>query len=99
MTMFKGVLPSLPVLLMLSFIVNFGPATPVKAQAPAGDSTGTLQFVANGEDFIRQGFTSKDGWNISFDEVLASGSVDHRGFQLWRSIHPNPQVRVDPLQP
>jgi glyoxylase-like metal-dependent hydrolase (beta-lactamase superfamily II) len=72
MTMFKGVLPSLPVLLMLSFIVNFGPATPVKAQAPAGDSTGTLQFVANGEDLIRQGFTSKDGWNISFDEVLVN---------------------------
>lgn len=31
--------------------------------------TGTLQFKANGEDFVRQGFTSKDGWNISFDHV------------------------------
>ncbi|RMD68135.1 MAG: DUF4382 domain-containing protein [Cyanobacteria bacterium J149] len=43
------------------------------------DSTGeTLTLVANGEDFIRQGFTSKDGWRIDFnhayvtlDEVVA----------------------------
>jgi ABC-type cobalt transport system substrate-binding protein len=33
------------------------------------DPVGTLEFAANGEDFIRQGFTSKDGWNISFDNV------------------------------
>lgn len=38
----------------------------------------TLTLVANGEDFIRQGFTSKDGWRIDFnhayvtlDEVIA----------------------------
>jgi hypothetical protein len=30
---------------------------------------GTLQFHANGEDFVRQGFVSKDGWAISFDHV------------------------------
>ncbi|MTI82979.1 MAG: DUF4382 domain-containing protein [Firmicutes bacterium] len=30
---------------------------------------GTLQFTANGEDFVRQGFTSKDGWDVSFDHV------------------------------
>lgn len=32
-------------------------------------STGSLQFYANGEDFIREGFISKDGWRISFDNV------------------------------
>jgi hypothetical protein len=31
--------------------------------------TGTLQFYANGEDFVRQGFVSKDGWDIAFDHV------------------------------
>lgn len=34
-----------------------------------GTETGTLQFYANGEDFVRQGFVSKDGWSISFDHV------------------------------
>jgi hypothetical protein len=34
--------------------------------------TGTLTFTANGEDFVRQGFTSKDGWNISFDHVYVT---------------------------
>jgi len=32
-------------------------------------ATGTLQFYANGEDFVRQGFVSKDGWSINFDHV------------------------------
>ncbi len=34
-----------------------------------GAATGTLQFHANGEDFVRQGFVSKDDWAISFDHV------------------------------
>jgi hypothetical protein len=34
-----------------------------------GGATGTLEFYANGEDFVRQGFVSKDGWSIQFDHV------------------------------
>ncbi len=34
-----------------------------------GEATGTLQFHANGEDFVREGFVSKDGWSIDFDHV------------------------------
>ncbi|MDY6917927.1 MAG: DUF4382 domain-containing protein [Chloroflexota bacterium] len=32
-------------------------------------AAGTLQFLANGEDFVREGFVSKDGWSITFDHV------------------------------
>lgn len=35
-------------------------------------STGVLEFYANGEDFVRQGFVSKDGWDISFDHVYVT---------------------------
>jgi hypothetical protein len=31
--------------------------------------TGTLRFIANGEDFVRHGFISKDGWRIDFDHI------------------------------
>jgi hypothetical protein len=34
-----------------------------------GAAVGTLQLYANGEDFVRQGFVSKDGWSINFDHV------------------------------
>lgn len=34
--------------------------------------SGTLVVRANGEDFIRQGFTTKDGWQISFDHVYVN---------------------------
>ena len=33
---------------------------------------GTLQFYANGEDFVRQGFVSKDGWSVNFDHVYVT---------------------------
>ncbi len=35
------------------------------------NGVGTLELRANGEDFVRQGFTSKDGWDITFDHVYA----------------------------
>ena len=30
---------------------------------------GKLAIVANGEDLIREGFVSKDGWRIDFNKV------------------------------
>lgn len=36
----------------------------------ADKDRGTLNFTANGEDFVRKGFTSKDGWSISFDKLF-----------------------------
>ncbi len=33
---------------------------------------GTLQIRANGEDFVRQGFISKDGWQIDFEHVYVN---------------------------
>lgn len=40
--------------------------------ASTGDETGTLLIQANGEDFVRQGFTTKDGWEITFDHLYVS---------------------------
>ena len=36
------------------------------------DKTGALLFTANGEDFVRQGFVSEDGWSIAFDSVIVN---------------------------
>ena len=33
----------------------------------ASTGEGSLVLVANGEDFVRQGFVSKDGWSINFE--------------------------------
>jgi len=33
---------------------------------------GALQFFANGEEFIREGFLSKDGWRIEFDHFFVN---------------------------
>ena len=38
------------------------------AEAEANRS-GALEIRANGEDFVRRGFISKDGWQINFDHI------------------------------
>ena len=40
----------------------------------ASTEKGTLALVANGEDFVRQGFVSKDGWQINFDRLYVNFS-------------------------
>lgn len=37
-----------------------------------GEDKGKLEIHANGEDFVREGFQSKDGWNVSFDKLLVT---------------------------
>ena len=44
------------------------------AAACSAPETGTVAFRANGEDFVRQGFVSRDGWAITFDQVSISVS-------------------------
>jgi hypothetical protein len=62
--------------------------------------TGTLQFHANGEDFVRQGFGSKDGWAITFDHVFMN-LTDVAGYQTDPPYDPHAggeveaQVRAD----
>ena len=48
--------------------------------AVAQDGHGILEFFANGEDFVRQGFVSKDGWQITF-ESLPIGIADIVAYQ------------------
>ncbi|WP_421656293.1 DUF4382 domain-containing protein [Leptothermofonsia sp. ETS-13] len=48
------------------------PGTGSPAATTEAADTGTLEIRANGEDFVRQGFTSKDGWKISFENVYTT---------------------------
>lgn len=46
--------------------------TEPQSATQASQGSGTLEIRANGEDFVRQGFTSKDGWKISFDHIYVN---------------------------
>lgn len=51
------------------------PASPQAQTTPGQTATGevgSMQFRANGEDFVRQGLISKDGWQINFDHVFVN---------------------------
>ncbi len=56
--------------------------------------TGELAFRANGEDFVRQGFVSKDGWAISFDHVYVNLS-DITAYQTDPPYDPHSEVAIE----
>lgn len=58
-------------------------------------SKGTLVIRANGEDFVRQGFTSKDGWAITFDHVYVS-LADITAAQTDPPFNPEAGGKLDP---
>jgi len=55
---------------------------------------GTLQFHANGEDFVRQGFVSKDGWSIDFDHVYIT-LADITAYQTEPPYDPHAGVNIN----
>lgn len=64
----------LALLIMAPFIPLMVSCQQEVAQSPveASDEQGTLLVVANGESFVREGFTDRDGWQISFDHVYTT---------------------------
>ncbi|MEC4804826.1 MAG: DUF4382 domain-containing protein [Jaaginema sp. PMC 1079.18] len=45
---------------------------PDMAENTENSATNQLELVANGEDFVRQGFVTKDGWQVDFDHVYVT---------------------------
>jgi len=61
--------------------------------------TGTLVFTANGEEFVREGFTSKDGWDLTFDHLYiaiksptAFQVAEDEGDKLKHAGHPHDDI-------
>jgi len=52
------------------------------------NSQGKISLVANGEDFIRQGFTTKDNWQIQFDNVYVT-ITEVQAYQTDPPFDPN----------
>ncbi|RMF27908.1 MAG: DUF4382 domain-containing protein [Cyanobacteria bacterium J083] len=67
------------------------------------NQTGVLTLVANGEDFVRQGFVSKDGWRIDFDSVYvtfhtAKAYVTEPAFQPEQTTSLKPKLTISLLE-
>lgn len=60
--------------------------------AQADMPPGTLIVTANGEDFVRQGFTTKDGWQIDFNNVYVTFN-DIEVFQADPPFEPEKQTQ------
>ena len=64
-------------IVLIAFLLMVGCAEKeaVEEDLPAASEalqTGDLIFTANGEDFIREGFVCKDGWELSFEHAYVA---------------------------
>ena len=57
----------------------------------------TLNLVANGEDFVRQGFVTKDGWTMNFDRLDVNLS-DVTAYQIEGAFEPKEGDKLDTLE-
>jgi len=65
----------LTILLALLLVTGCAAEQVVEEELPVVEEvveTGTLAFTANGEEFIREGFVCKDGWELSFDHAYVT---------------------------
>lgn len=59
--------------------------------------TGSLEFDANGEDFIRSGFVSKDGWTINFDNAFIN-LANIKAYQTDPAYDPTTTEKIESEQ-
>ena len=60
----------------------------------ATDGQGTLIVVANGEDFVRQGFVTKDDWQIDFERVAVNvGNIT--AYQTESAFNPDENTEIN----
>ncbi|MBE9048399.1 DUF4382 domain-containing protein [Pleurocapsales cyanobacterium LEGE 10410] len=71
---------------------NNGNSAVANAQGSA-----TLNLVANGEDFVRQGFVTKDGWTMSFDR-LDVNLAEVTAYQMDGAFEPTETDTLDSLE-
>jgi biopolymer transport protein ExbD len=69
------------------------PQAQTQTQTQAQQETGTLQIRANGEEFAREGFVSKDGWKISFNHVYTN-LADITAYQSEPPFNPETDKNV-----
>lgn len=74
-------------------------STATDPNTPENDSValegdGSLTVRANGEDFVRQGFVTKDGWQLDFDHVYVH-LAEVTAYQTEPAFDPN---GTDPIQ-
>ncbi|MBN2587713.1 MAG: hypothetical protein JXA64_02340 [Candidatus Fermentibacteraceae bacterium] len=71
----KAALFAVLALAMIHAVPGCGDADQAQAgseEQTAAPEYGSLQFVANGEDFVRDGFVSSDGWSITFRHLYVT---------------------------
>ncbi len=80
---------------LISLVIVLSVLAVVLGGCAGGGATGKLQFYANGEDFVRQGFVSKDGWSITFDHVYITLS-DIAAYQTEPPYEPASGTDIQP---
>ncbi|TVQ42650.1 MAG: DUF4382 domain-containing protein [Gloeocapsa sp. DLM2.Bin57] len=80
---------------ILASLLSLTTATASESLVKQATEDGKLSLVAEGEDFVREGFTTKDNWQIEFDHVYVT-LAEIKAFQTEPPFDP---ATDNPLEP
>jgi hypothetical protein len=80
-------------LMAISACGNGGDENTGTSREPGTELPGMLTFYANGEDFIREGFVTKDGWKLTFRHLYVT--LDNvKAYQTDPPFDPHEDTRI-----
>lgn len=84
-------------LLLSSCVGNQPSSNTANTSTTDNNSQSKLTLVANGEDFIRQGFVSKDGWRIDFNHAYVTVN-NVTAYQTTPPFNPETDEQLTPTE-
>ena len=72
-------------------------STETASDTASSEGTGKLVVRANGEDFVRQGFITKDGWQVNFDHLYVT-LADVNAYQAEPAYDPEADSEINAKQ-
>lgn len=70
------------------------PEAPETTEAPSADASSVLELYANGEELPQVGFTSVDGWELTFDHIY----VNFTEIQAHQTEPPYDYTSLSPIE-
>jgi hypothetical protein len=86
--------------LIFGLMISCSPQTETQTETQTNNNNqavGSLILVVNGEDIVRQGLVTKDGWDLTFNNVYVTLS-NVTAYQTKSSFNPEESKEIKPLQ-
>ncbi len=81
---------------VIASLLSLTTITPSSSLVKQATENGQITLIAEGEDFVRKGFTTKDNWQIKFDHVFVT-LAEIKAYQTEPPFDPTTDAPLKPV--